>query len=109
MIDGKKVLSKGDAARGSLHKDTYYGAIEKEGEVKYVKRIAIEELDEKSVDAIVDENVVVYNLIDFFDFFRCLFGCIYIQVVQATILLIQLKENIHKYGFDLAQNFLQEI
>lgn len=57
MIDGKKVLSKGDAARGSLHKDTYYGAIEREGEVKYVKRIAIEELDEKSVDAIVDETV----------------------------------------------------
>lgn len=57
MIDGKKVLSKGDAARGSLHKDTYYGAIEKEGEVKYVKRIAIEDLDEKSVDTIVDETV----------------------------------------------------
>lgn len=57
MIGGKKVLSKGDSARGSLHKDTYYGAIEKEGEVKYVKRIAIEDLDEKSVDAIVDETV----------------------------------------------------
>ena len=28
LIDGKKVLAKGDAARGSLHNDTYYGAIE---------------------------------------------------------------------------------
>lgn len=39
LIDGKKVLAKGDAARGSLHNDTYYGAIESDGVVKYVKRI----------------------------------------------------------------------
>ena len=56
-IDGKKVLCKGDAARGSLHKDTYYGAIEREGEVKYVTRIALENLDEKGVDNIVDDSV----------------------------------------------------
>lgn len=34
LIDGKKVLAKGDAARGSLHNDTYYGAIESDGVVK---------------------------------------------------------------------------
>ena len=57
MIDGKKILCKGDAARGSLHKDTYYGAIEKAGAVKYVKRIDLASLKEKDVMNIVDDTV----------------------------------------------------
>lgn len=57
-IDGKKVLSQGDAARGSLHKDTYYGAIEHEGDIRYVKRMALADLkDAKDVEKIVDETV----------------------------------------------------
>lgn len=57
-IDGKKVLSQGDAARGSLHKDTYYGAIEHEGDIRYVKRMALTDLkDAKDVEKIVDETV----------------------------------------------------
>lgn len=56
-IDGKKVLCKGDAARGSLHNDTYYGAIENDGVVKYVKRIDLASLKESDVKNIVDTTV----------------------------------------------------
>lgn len=57
LIDGKKVLSKGDAARGSLHNDTYYGAIESDGVVKYVKRINLASMKESDVKNIVDDVV----------------------------------------------------
>lgn len=57
MVDGKKVLSKGDAARGSLHNDTYYGAIESDGVVKYVKRINLASMKENDVKNIVDDTV----------------------------------------------------
>ncbi len=53
----KKVLCKGDAARGSLHNDTYYGAIEDDGVVKYVKRINLSTMKESDVKNIVDETV----------------------------------------------------
>ena len=56
-IDGKKVLCKGDAARGSLHNDTYYGAIENDGAVKYVKRIDLASMKESDVKNIVDDTV----------------------------------------------------
>lgn len=48
---------QGDTARGSLHQDTYYGAIEHEGEIKYVVRKPLDQLEEKNVKNIVD-NVV---------------------------------------------------
>lgn len=57
LIDGKKVLSKGDAARGSLHNDTYYGAIENNGVVRYVKRINLTSMKESDVKNIVDDVV----------------------------------------------------
>ena len=57
LIDGKKVLSKGDAARGSLHNDTYYGAIENDGVVRYVKRINLTSMNESDVKNIVDDVV----------------------------------------------------
>ena len=56
-INGQKVLCKGDAARGSLHNDTYYGAIEYDGQVKYVKRIDLTSLKESDVKNIVDDTV----------------------------------------------------
>lgn len=56
-INGQKVLCKGDAARGSLHNDTYYGAIENDGQVKYVKRIDLTSLKESDVKNIVDDTV----------------------------------------------------
>ena len=52
-----KVLTKGDVARGSLHQDTYYGAIMRDDEVKYVVRKALVALDEKSIKDIVDDEV----------------------------------------------------
>ena len=52
-----KVLAKGDSARGSLHNDTYYGAIERDGEVKYVVRKMLSVLKETDVENIVDEVV----------------------------------------------------
>lgn len=57
LIDGKKVLSKGDAARGSLHNDTYYGAIKNDGVVRYVKRINLASIKESDVKNIVDDVV----------------------------------------------------
>ena len=54
---GGKVLTQGDTARSSLHNDTYYGAIEVDGEVKYVVRRNLDGLDEKDVKNIVDPEV----------------------------------------------------
>lgn len=48
---------EGDTARGSLHNDTYYGAIERDGEIRYVVRKSLDTLDAKDVDKIVDEEV----------------------------------------------------
>lgn len=54
---GSKVLAQGDTARSSLHNDTYYGAIEVDGVVKYVVRRSLDGLDEKDVKNIVDGEV----------------------------------------------------
>lgn len=48
---------QGDTARGSLHNDTYYGAIERDGLIKYVVRKSLDMLEAKDVDKIVDEEV----------------------------------------------------
>ena len=54
---GKK-LAMGDSARGSLHNDTYYGAIERDGEIKYVVRRPISSFVKISdLDNIVDPAV----------------------------------------------------
>ena len=51
------VYQQGDTARGSLHSDTYYGAIEREGEIRYVVRKPLSLLKEKDIDNIVDDKV----------------------------------------------------
>ncbi len=48
---------QGDTARKSLHQDTYYGAIEREGEIRYVVRKPIDALEDKDVEKIVDDVV----------------------------------------------------
>lgn len=53
---GRK-LAMGDSARGSLHNDTYYGAIESDGEIKYVVRKLLGNLKESDVENIVDDTV----------------------------------------------------
>jgi len=53
-----KFLAKGDVARGQLHNDTYYGAIERDGEIRYVVRRAISSFEKESdIENIVDETV----------------------------------------------------
>ena len=53
-----KHLAQGDAARGSLHRDTYYGAIEQEGEIRYVLRKPISKFEKESeLENIVDQAV----------------------------------------------------
>ena len=55
--NGRK-LAKGDSARGSLHNDTYYGAIERDGEIRYVVRRPISSFEKASdVESIVDPAV----------------------------------------------------
>lgn len=54
--NGRK-LAMGDSARGSLHNDTYYGAIERDGEIKYVVRKLLGSLKESDVENIVDDAV----------------------------------------------------
>jgi CRISPR-associated protein, csn1 family len=52
-----KFLTGGDSARGSLHQETYYGAINYDGNIKYVVRKPLDSLTEKDLDKIVDETV----------------------------------------------------
>lgn len=53
-----KHTAKGDSVRCSLHKDTYYGAIERDGEIKYVARRLLSSFEKASeIDTIVDDTV----------------------------------------------------
>lgn len=57
-----KFRSNGDSVRGSLHNDTYYGAIERDGEIRYVVRRQLSSLEkmadiENIVDDVVKEKV----------------------------------------------------
>lgn len=57
-IGDKKYIAKGDVARGQLHNDTYYGAIERDGEIRYVVRRAISSFEKESdIENIVDDTV----------------------------------------------------
>ncbi len=51
-------MAQGDSARGSLHLDTYYGAIERDGEICYVVRRPLDSFKKKEeLLTIVDETV----------------------------------------------------
>ena len=52
-----KFLTGGDSARGRLHQETYYDAINYDGNIKYVVRKPLDSLTEKDLDKIVDETV----------------------------------------------------
>lgn len=54
---GNKILAQGDTARASLHNDTYYGAIQRDGEIKYVIRKSLAEITEKDAANIVDDAI----------------------------------------------------
>lgn len=55
--EGKPIYVQGDTARASLHQQTFYGAIKREDEIKYVVRKSLDTLQPADVDKIVDEAV----------------------------------------------------
>ena len=56
-VDGKPIYQQGDTARCRLHQETFYGAIEREGEIRYVVRKALGQLQPGDIDKIVDDAV----------------------------------------------------
>ncbi len=57
MPDGSIQYAQGDTARGSLHNDTYYGAIQQDGQIKYVVRKQLKDIKESDIANIVDDVV----------------------------------------------------
>lgn len=56
--NGEPIYVKGDSARASLHKDTYYGAIKRNDEIKYVVRKFLnKDFKESDINNIVDDVV----------------------------------------------------
>lgn len=55
--DGKAKYIQGDTARGVLHQQTFYGAIKRDEEVKYVVRKSLDSLQQSDVEKIVDDAV----------------------------------------------------
>ena len=54
---GKPICQQGDTARCRLHKETFYGAIEREGVICYVVRKSLGQLERDDVNKIVDDAV----------------------------------------------------
>ncbi|MBR5148408.1 MAG: CRISPR-associated protein Csn1 [Bacteroidaceae bacterium] len=57
QVKGERRLAQGDSVRGSLHRETYYGAIERDGELRFVVRKHINALTDSDINNIVDEVV----------------------------------------------------
>lgn len=55
--DGQEIWINCHSARGSLHQDAYYGAIERDEQIKYVIRKPLDALEAKDIKNIVDEAV----------------------------------------------------
>ncbi len=55
--EGKPIYVQGDTARASLHQQTFYGAIRRDDEIKYVVRKSLDSLQLADVDKIVDDAV----------------------------------------------------
>lgn len=54
---GQPIYLQGDTARALLHKDTFYGAIKRDDEIRYVVRKSLEQLQVTDIEKIVDETV----------------------------------------------------
>lgn len=54
---GEPLYCQGDSARALLHKDTFYGAIKRDDEIRYVVRKPLDSLTDKDIDSIVDDVV----------------------------------------------------
>ncbi len=55
--EGNPIYCQGDTARGALHMQTFYGAIKRDDEIKYVVRKSLSSLQQSDVDKIVDDAV----------------------------------------------------
>ena len=55
--NGETLYAQGDTARGALHQQTFYGAIERQGEVRYVVRKPLGQLQPSDVGNIVVDAV----------------------------------------------------
>jgi len=55
--NGEPLIAQGDSARGSLHKETFYGAIKSNDEVKYVVRKKIVDMNAAEKNKIVDLKI----------------------------------------------------
>lgn len=54
---GEAIYVQGDTARGALHMQTFYGAIMRDDEIKYVVRKPLGQLQTTDIEKIVDEAV----------------------------------------------------
>lgn len=79
--DGKPVYMQGDTARCSLHEATFYGAIKKNDEIKYVIRKPLDSLKPADIEKIVDDVVKakVQDAIDMKGFKEAVSGTIWMN------------------------------
>lgn len=72
---------QGDTARGSLHMDTFYGAIKRDDDIKYVIRKKLSDLKKEDVDKIVDDAVrqKVKQAVERLGFKEAMAGTIYMN------------------------------
>lgn len=85
---GKKV-AKGDCARGSLHQDTYYGAIERDGNIKYVVRKPLSSFTSiKDLENIVDDAVrqAILKAVEGKDFKKAIAEPIYMNEAKGILI-----------------------
>ncbi len=54
---GKPIYMQGDSSRGALNKATFYGAIKRNNEIRYVIRKSVSSLKPEDIDKIVDDVV----------------------------------------------------
>lgn len=115
---GKKV-AKGDCARSSLHNDTYYGAIERNGEVRYVVRRDITSFEKISeIENIVDDTVreIVRNAVKDKDFKTAIAQPIYmnkekgilIKKVRCYVPTVKSPLNIRKHRDPSTKEYKQQ-
>ncbi len=86
---GRKVVAKGDCARGSLHQDTYYGAIERDGKIKYVVRKPLSSFTSiKDLDNIVDDAVrqTILDAVEGKDFKKAIAEPIYMNKAKGILI-----------------------
>ena len=88
-VNGKKVMARGDCARGSLHQDTYYGAIERDGTIKYVVRKPLSSFTSiKDLDNIVDDAVrqTILRAVEGKDFKKAIAEPIYMNEAKGILI-----------------------